>query len=370
MEIEVEQSRLAKALGIISRVAAGAKTTLPILSNVLIKVVGKKVTLTATNLDMAVVDYLPISKCKDGSITIPARLLAEFISNLPKGENIKIKAEDDKVTIKAGKYSSVINGTSAEEFPELPEINEKKSVIYKMSTEDFKTSISEVIIATSNDLTRPVLTGVYFNTYNNSLYIAATDGYRLAEKKFINKVQSEVSAVVPANSLQEVLRSITEDSEEIEILFDDSQVRFRLGELEITSKLIDGSYSNYRSLLPKDSELVVELSRDELIRTTKLAALFARNSGGSIVCETHQDKQTFSIYAVANELGENDSEIEVKGITKDLKTMLNSRYLIDALNSISSDTVEFHFTNSSMKPIILKNSKSSDYTHLIMPLEF
>ena len=213
MKIKVTQEKLSRALNNVSRIAIG-KVTLPILNNVLIRVDNKKVSLVTTNLDMAIVDFLPVSSSEDGVITVPAKLLAEFVSNLPKGETIEISAKDTKVTIKAGKYSSIFNGAVADDFPELPEINDKKAVTYKIGVDEFKTSISQVIIASSNDLTRPALTGVYFNTNGDTLAIAATDGYRLAEKKLIDKVKSEVAAIVPASSLQEVLRSITDDIED------------------------------------------------------------------------------------------------------------------------------------------------------------
>ena len=215
MEIEVSQEKLSKALNNISRIAVG-KVTLPVLNNVLIRVSDKKVSLITTNLDMAIVDFLPVSNSKDGVITVPAKLLAEFVSNLPKDEKVKIVAKDTKVTISAGKYTSTINGTMADDFPELPEISEKNAVIFKMGVEDFKTGVSEVIIASSNDLTRPALTGVFFNTNDKTLAIAATDGYRLAEKKLIKDVQSEINVIVPTNSLQEVLRAINDEMEEIE----------------------------------------------------------------------------------------------------------------------------------------------------------
>ncbi|MBR0403037.1 DNA polymerase III subunit beta [Candidatus Saccharibacteria bacterium] len=369
MEIEVEQSKLAKALNVVSRVAAGARATLPILNNVLIRVDGKKVMLTTTNLDMAVVDYLPTSKCKDGVVTVPARLLAEFVSNLPKGEIVKLSAKDNKVTISTKNYSSTINGTSADEYPELPDIDEKKAVIYRVGIDEFRAGVSEVILAASNDMTRPALTGVYFNTYKDTLYIAATDGYRLAEKRFINGVKSSVAAIVPAVSLQEVLRSVSEDIEEVEILFDEAQVRFRLGETEITSKLIDSSYPDYRQLIPKDATINLELSRSELARVVKLAALFSRNTGGSVVCETKKETGTFSVHTVVNELGENDSEIKVDKVENDAKIVLNARYVMDALNVLSGDKVEFNFSENGTMPVVMRNVGSVDYTHLIMPLK-
>lgn len=367
MEIKILQEKLAKALNNVSRVAGGARATLPILNNVLIRVDEGKVSLTTTNLDMAVVSYLPASQSKNGVMTVPARLMAEFVGNLPRGEVVEIVSKDDKVTIKAGEYTSTINGASAEDFPELPEMDDAKAVKFQMEVEEFKAGLSQVMIAASNDTTRPALTGVYFNTFEGALYLAATDGYRLAERKFIEKVESEVTAIVPTGSLQEVLRSIGDDVNEIEILFDETQVRFRIGEIEVTSKLINGSFPDYRQLIPKETEISVDLKRDELVRVTKLAALFAKEVGGSIVCKTSAENGCFSIASVANELGENNSEIKTE-VATDGKVTLNSRFLLDALNVLDGNAVRFGFSNK-LDPVVLKAEDDDKYIHIVMPLK-
>ncbi len=366
MEIKVIQEKLAKALNSVSRVAAGTRATLPILNNVLIRVDDGKVSLTTTNLDMAVVSYLSTSENKNGVITVPAKLMAEFVGNLPRGGVVEIKVNDDKVVIKAGGYSSTINGSPADDFPELPEIDETKVVKFRMGVDDFKEGLSQVLVATSNDTTRPALTGVYFNTFENGLYLAATDGYRLAERKFIDKVESEVVAIVPTPSLQEVLRSLSDEVEEIEMWFDETQVRFRLGDIEVTSKLIDGSFPDYRQLIPKATDIQAELKREELIRITKLAALFAKEVGGSIVCETSVEKGEFAVASVANELGENSSTIRTE-VNEDGRVTLNSRFLLDALNVLNGD-VEFGFSNR-LDPVVLRTKKEPGYVHIVMPLK-
>ena len=231
--------------------------------------------------------------------------------------------------------------------------------------DEFKNSINQVMIAISNDLTRPALTGVFFNTYDKNLAIAATDGYRLAEKKIIDKVESEVKAIVPTSSLQEVLRSISDEVEEIEISFNEDLVRFRLGDVEIISKLIDESFPDYQKLIPKNNNISVELNREELIRVTKLAALFARSVGGSIVCEA-KSPDIFSVKSIANEFGENDSHIETK-VENAGKINLNSRFLLDALNALDEPDIKFEFSDR-IAPVVLKNKKSKDYTHIVMPL--
>lgn len=367
MEIKIGQEKLAKALNHVSKVAAGSRATLPILNNVLIRVDDNKVSLTTTNLDMAVVSFLPAIGCKNGVVTVPARLLAEFVSNLPRGEVVEMLAEGEKVTIKAGGYTSSINGAAADEFPELPEIEDDKMVKFTLGVDEFKEGLTQVMIAVSNDTTRPALTGVYFNTFGGGLYLAATDGYRLAERKVLKKTDSEVMAIVPAASLRTVLGLLGDEAAEIEVLFDESQVRFRLGEVEITSKLIDGSFPDYRQLIPKETEIRVELPRDELTRVTKLAALFAKEVGGSVVCETATEGGVFAISSVANELGENKSEIQTE-VTADGKVTLNSRFLLDTLNVLGGKVVSFGFSNK-LDPVVLRSDATEDYVHIIMPLK-
>lgn len=212
---------------------------------------------------------------------------------------------------------------------------------------------------------------MYFNTFNGDLYLAATDGYRLAEKRLMEKVGAEVAAIVPAASLQEVMRSLGDESdEEVEILFDEAQVKFRIGEVEITSKLVDGSFPDYRQLIPKESEIKVDLKKDDIVRVTKLAALFAKEVGGSIVCSTSTESGAFMIASVANELGENSSELKAE-VNADGKVVLNSRFLLDALNATNGKTVEFAFTAGRLDPVVVKSCEqtANDYVHIVMPLK-
>lgn len=366
MEIKILQEKLAKALNNVSKIAAGSRATLPILNNVLIRVDDNKVSLTTTNLDMAIVNYLPSTGSKNGVITVPAKLMAEFVSNLPRGEVVEITAEGEKVLIKSGGYKSSINGALADDFPELPGVDEEKMVKISVGAEEFKAGLTQVMVAVSNDTTRPALTGVYFNTFEDALFLAATDGYRLTERKVVDKVGAEVMAIIPAASLRGVLGLLNDEMEEVEILFDEAQVRFRLGDIEVTSKLVDGSFPDYRQLIPKETEISVELAKDELVRVTKLAALFAREVGGSIVCGTNAEEKVFTLASVANELGENKSEIKTE-VETDGKVTLNSRFLLDALNALDGKKVKFGFSNK-LDPVLV-NGENPDYTHIIMPLK-
>ena len=365
MELTVTQENLNRALSAVGRVAS-TKTQLPILSNILLRTDGNRLLVAATNLEIASTQYIGAKVSKPGAITIPARLMSEFISSLPK-ESIELKVVNDNLHIKSGTYTSVINGFIADDFPELPTINESSSIQYSIKIEDFKQAVSQTIITSSNDSTRPVLTGVYWNSHEGQLYLAATDGYRLSERRLV-ETKSEVSAIIPTQTLSEVLRNITDESQEIDILFDETQVRFRINDAEIISRLIDGNFPNYRQLIPTSSETTITINKADFIRITKIAGLFARESGGSVTLTADKEKNSLAVHSIASQFGENNSEANAK-VTADGQITLNSRYLSEALSVVEGDEVEFSFSGK-IAPCILRSTKpDTDYYHIIMPLK-
>ncbi len=365
MELTVTQENLTKALNNVGRVAS-SKTGLPILSNILLRTDGNRLLVAATNLEIASTQYVGAKIITPGAITIPARLVSDFISSLPKG-TIDLKVQGNHLRISSGSYTSTMNGIIADEFPELPTIDETSSIQYSIKTDDFKQAVSQTVVTSSNDSTRPVLTGVYWHSFNGDLYLAATDGYRLSERRLI-KTTSEVAAIIPTTTLQEVLRTITDDVAEIDMLFDETQVRFRIGESEVVSRLIDGNYPDYRKLIPTTSETNITIGTSDFVRITKVAGLFARGSGGSVTLTADKEKQTLAIHSIASELGENTSSASAE-VSDDGQVTLNSRYLSDALSVINSDTVVFRFSGK-LAPCVLTNSSSDvDYKHIIMPLK-
>ncbi len=365
MELSVTQENLARALSAVSRVAS-SKAGLPILSNILFRTEGNRLLVAATNLEIAATYYIGAKVAKQGSVTLPARLVSEFVSSLPRG-TVDISVKAAHMTLTSGNYTSVVNGIDADEFPELPTIDETKAVTYTVVTADLKQALGQTIITASSDSTRPVLTGVYWHTVDGGLYLAATDGYRLSERKLLDS-NSEIAAIVPTSSLQEVLRTINETIDEVEVLFDDTQVRFRVGEAEITSRLIDGKYPDYRQLIPASSETTVNIKAEEFTRTVKIASLFARESGGSVTLNASNEKQELSIHSIASELGENTS-VAPATVSADGQITLNSRYVTDALSVLDSPEVTFRFSGKLSPCVLTATQKDQTYTHIIMPLK-
>ncbi len=365
MELTVTQKNLSRALADCSRVAS-SRAGLPVLGNVLLKTDSTGLHVAATNLEIASTVRIGAKVDKSGAITIPAKLITELVSNLPN-ETVTLSAKDKTLSISCGGYTSSINGIDADEFPELPVIDEKNSVQYAIATDQFKRAVTQTIFACSSDTTRPVLTGVYWHSHDGYLYVAGTDGYRLAQKR-ITETKSELTAIVPTVALQEVLRTLHDDVEEIEVLFDETQVRFRVDASEVTSRLIEGNYPDYRQLIPKDNPTSTTVPLAECVRMTKLASLFARDAGGSITITTDADTSEFSIRSSASEMGESLAKLTTD-VTGGGSVSLNSRYLTDVLSVIDTSTLSIAY-GAKLAPITIQpSSDDADYLAIIMPLK-
>lgn len=362
MKLQVTQENLAKALNNVARVAS-TRGTLPILANVLIKTVGNRLTIAATNLDIAITHYIGTKISEKGAITVPARLMQDFVSSLPSGV-IDLTLEDYKLHITTEQYQSIINGAPADDYPVMPAI--QNGTKWQIPTSVLKAGLSQVIFAASGDETRPVLTGVYFHTHSGKLYAVATDSYRLAEKALVN-LKDPVDLLIPASSLQDLLRVLDDDVEVVEITHNDQQVLFRVGDIELVTRLIDGKYPDYRKLIPANFATSAVLQRGDFTNVTKVSSLFARESAGSITLNVDEAQKQLAIKSIASQLGENTSEAAAT-VDGSGSITLNSRYLLDALQILNGDEVRFAF-NGKLEPSLLTDPAQKDYVHIIMPLK-
>ena len=345
MKLQVTQENLSKALGNVARVA-NTRGTLPILANVVLRTVGTRLTIAATNLDIAITHYIGSKVAEEGSITVPARLMQDFVSSLPSGV-IELKLDDYKLHITTDQYNSVINGISADEFPVMPAIADGTS--WTIPAKAFKKGLQQVLVAASSDEARPVLTGLYIHTEGGKLYIAATDSYRLAEKEIMT-TKEEIDLLVPANAMQELLRLLGDQDVDIEVTHDDQQVLFKVGEVELVTRLIEGKYPDYRKLVPSEFATTATLKRADFVIITKKNV------------KVYEVKDS-----IASQLGEHTASADAV-ITNEGDITLNSRYLLDALGTLSGSDVDICF-NGKLEPCVLRETKASDYTHVIMPLK-
>lgn len=362
MKLKVTQENLNKALGLVARVA-NTRGTLPILSNVLLKIEDNRLSVSATNLDIAIACEVGAQIQTSGSLTVPARLLQDFVNGLPSGV-IELEQDDQRLKITTPSYKSVINGTAADEFPIMPAI--ESGTTWTVPGQLLRKALQQVLMAASNDESRPVLTGVYFHTVDKMLYMAATDSYRLAEKRLVS-VKEEVKLLIPATALHDVLRIIHDFEGDITVVHDDQQVQFLAGDVELVARLIEGNYPDYRKLVPSSFATTATMPRTDLQNVTKVSSLFARESAGSIVISVDEPSASIWIHAVASQLGENNATLHVDAVGTGSIT-LNSRYVLDALGAMDAKAVQLGF-NGKLEAVMLTDIDNDDYVHIIMPLK-
>lgn len=362
MNIQVTQENLQQALGIAQRVV-GQRTTLPVLANVLLQTEKNRLKIIATNLEMAVTAWVGAKIETDGEITIPARLLTEYISNLPSA-TLSLRAEKNILSVSGGSYNSKINGIEADDFPSIPQVTPRQTL--SIASEVLKSGLSQVVNVASRDSSRPVLSGVYLYGDSSSLCAVATDSYRLAEKKLHIELKEKLAVIVPARSIIELLRGIDDTmAEKVEVSIDDNQICFRLGEIELISRLIDGQFPDYRQLIPSNYSTKVTIDAHELGAVTKVTNLFARENAGSVTIAASDG--VFSIRSLANQVGENKSATTAEVEGEDIEVSVNGRYLAEATAAISTERISIEFSGK-LSPVLFKPVGDDSYLHIVMPL--
>ncbi|MEX0919751.1 MAG: DNA polymerase III subunit beta [Candidatus Saccharimonadales bacterium] len=363
MQISITQENLNKALSATNRVV-GNRNTLPVLSNILLKTNKNRLKIAATNLEIGISYTIGAKVDKDGDITLPAKLLTEYIASLPAG-NIDIKVDKTTADISSVGFNSKINGIDADDFPTIPSVDKGSTI--QIPAEVFKTSLSQVSGVASNDDSRPVLTGIYLYSIDGFLYAVATDSYRLAEKRVV-ECEEECSIIVPSQTISEVLRVLdNEEVENIELTFDDNQVVFSFGDIEIVSRLIDGQFPNYRQLIPEEVPTTTTVEVQKLREVTKVTSLFARENAGSITLSIDTSKNLLSMGSITSQVGENSSEISIKAKGESIELSLNGRYLSYALSLMKTSDVDIGFAGK-VNPCIIRPVDDDSYLHVIMPL--
>ena len=367
MRLSLTQENLSRALASVGRVVS-TRASLPVLSNVLLATDGNRLRLSATNLEIGINYWIGSKVVEQGSLTVPARLFAEFVSSLPHG-NIELEGLDSVLTVSSPHYESKINGISAEEFPLIPTLT--SDPVLTLDAVVFRDALAQVVVAASADEARPVLAGVYMYIEDEALLIVATDSYRLAEKRvgLPQGAPKEFSVLVPARTMQELVKLLGDAEGDVEVYVDENQVMFRIADVEVVSRLIEGQFPPYRRIIPESAETSFDIATAELARITKVASLFARESAGSIRLEIKAEGEV-SVVSNDSEVGGNKSsaECEVNGVDGEIS--LNARYLTDALAVVKSPMVTVAISGK-LSPCVISpagENAADDYLHIVMPL--
>jgi len=378
MKISCLQENLSRGLAVVGR-AVASRATLPVTQNVLLSVDQSMLKLSATNLEIAMTTWVGAMIEEEGAITVPARLLTEFVNSLP---NDKIDLELDEgsglLHISSGNSDAHINVTDAAEFPPIPTVDD--GVAAEIDPLVLKSAITRVAFAAATEESRPVLTGVEIKLNESKFTMAAADGFRLAVQNgtLLRPVPEEVSVIVPARTMNELNRLIGDREEPVEILMtpERGQVMFRVrggDTVEIVSQLLQGTFPNYEQLIPQSYTTRAVMDLPTVLRAARTASIFARD--GSNIIRMHlmpaaadSEPPKVEISARSEEVGDNQDLVDLDEIEgEEGKIAFNSRYLLDVLSVLEKGKVALETTTSS-SPGVFKPTDSDDYIHVVMPM--
>ena len=378
MKLSCLQENLSRGLGIVGRAVAN-RSTLPITQNVLISTDQSMLKLSATNLEIAMTTWIGAMVEEEGTITVPARLLTEFVNSLPS-ERIDIELEQGSGVLKlsCGQNKANIHGANPSEFPPIPTVED--GIAASVDPAVLRAATNRVAFAAATEESRPVLTGVELKLGGDKFSLAAADGFRLAvQHGALNApVDTEMKVIVPARTLNEIGRLLSDQEEPVEIVMSPAkgQVLFRVTgsqTIETVSQLLQGSFPNYEQLIPQSYETRAIFDLPALLRAARTAAIFARD--GSNIIRLHVvpgengDSQGKVIISdKSEEVGDNEDEVVADTIEGgEGKIAFNSRYLLDVLQVLERGKVALETTSSS-SPGVFKPTDSEEYIHVVMPM--
>jgi len=364
-----------QGLSVVSHIT-GKNINLPVLGNVLIKAEKSGILLNTTNLEMSVTCLIRGKVEVEGEYSVPAKVFSDFISLLPSGK-VEFELKDDGLEVKSNDQETVLRGMPASEFPLLPKLNKQHT--FQLKSVDVRKAISRVVFAVSLSESRPELSGVacYFNPEDDKGKVAfvATDSYRLAEQLIVCGDQSKsVNIIVPSKAMSEIMRIISsykneiEPPEEVGWSVSDNQLVISYGAVELTTRLIEASFPDYKNIIPTEFKTNAVIARSELQKAVRSASLFTKKEINDVHVSCDSETGTCIVESSDEGTGKTKSIIKVEISGESNKVALNFKYLADGLNAFDQDKVKLAIIGAMSPMMILPTTSDDSYRYLVMPI--
>lgn len=362
MKFTCTKSILQEGISTVQKAVTG-KSTLPILNGILIKTNGNELILTGSDIDLSIETKIKSDVTEEGSIVIDAKLFGEIIRKLDN-DIIQISTIDNNsIEILCQKSRFTLIHMKSEDFPELPNINE--NMIFSIPQNILKNMIKGTTFATAQDETRPILTGILFEIKNKMLNLVALDGYRLALKSENLDTDNTISAVIPGKTLNEVSKILEENDENVNITFTPNHILFSIKDTKIISRLLEGEFIKYNSIIPEEYNLKITVKRTVLLNSIERASLMAKDGNTNLVKLDIEDETM--IITSNSQLGMVREELNIILQGEPLQIAFNSKYIIDVLKIMDEDEIVMELS-SSVSPCIMKNKNINNCTYLVLPV--
>ena len=374
MKFSCNQDTFSKYLNIMSRVVSN-KPGLPILNNVYFEATKGKLVMKTTDLELSISTWIGADVEDDGKITLPAKQLSEFVNSVPQ-EKIDVTVERQNFNISTSNNSASFNTMPPDDFPNIPSVEKKEEPFLQINSADFLLAVNRVAFAAATDDIKPVLTGVKIEIKDNgTASFVATDGLRLSKQDItIEKGIKNKDFLVPVRALLELSYIVNEVGEEagsmvsLFLIEDKNQVMFRVGDIDIISRLIDGEFPEYEQIIPTGYKTKCNVDRDEFLNSLKIVNIIARSVlGNKMILQIQSKENRISLSAVQSDLGKNESNFECKVEGDNLKIAFSSKLLSDILNHIDSEKILFECSEA-IRPGVFKIDDDNNFIHLVMPM--
>lgn len=360
MKISAEKEKLLFGLQKVQNII-NVRSTLPILSNVLLEVQGSKLKLTATDLDIGISCVVPVDSQETGAITLPAKRFYDIVKELPAGKiNITVK-KNNLVLIENNSCQFKIMGIGKEEFPRPPEFKDKEAFLLEQST--LKELLNLTSFAVSADETRYILNGILFKLMPNKLTLVATDGKRLAiaEKEGVAKSTKEIEVVIPIKTIHELMRNLSDEGE-VSVVLSENQVMFDLKEAVIISRLIEGEFPDYQQVIPSGWDNKLVINREQFLLAIKRASLLSTLDHPEVKLELFSGKVIVS--KSTPDLGESWEEVPCSFTGKEMVISFNYSFLLDVLKNLNLEKIELELKDNESPGVI----RTKGYIYLVLPM--
>lgn len=362
MKLTLKRENFTKGLLTASKLVK-QRATLPVLSNIMLATDKGRLKIAATDLESAVVTWVGAKIDEEGAVTVPAKVIVDYITNATD-ETVDLYSEGSDLSVKGARHNADIKGILIEEFPIIPEVS--GGISLKVKSHDLKSAIFTTAVAAAFDETRPVLAGILFRISADRLTAVATDSYRLAEYKIkAQSSQKKGEFIIPQRTATEVARLLPADESEVEISSGDNQVLFKFGDIEFTSRQIEGSFPDYEQIIPKDFVFESEVDKGELLEAIKTANVFARESGSNV--KMTMSEGAISISAIAAQVGKSENRVSATTSGTPLSVAFNAKFVMDALNALEGERIKFNFSGP-LNPGLILPFDSDSFKYVVMPL--
>ena len=349
--------------------------TLPILNNFLLSTDKGRLRISSTDLEIGFTSWVSSKVLKDGSITVPAQLLSQFIGNLPN-KNVNLEVKDQKLHITCDNIKAAISGLNPDDFPIIPKI--KNTFNLTINSKVLKESLSSVVNSAALSSARPEISSVYLKIEPDCIKFISTDGFRLAHKTLLlsseylkDKIKVDFSKsqniIIPLRTIGEVLRILGDKNIEVKISTDQNQILFDFGDIHLISRLIEGNYPDYEAIIPKSSETKCFISKNSLEEAVRLSGCFSSRLN-DVILKTISDKSYLEVFSNNSEIGNHKTSINSEIQGGDIDITFNWRYLLDGLKNTRDDEIILEF-NGDQKPAVIKSTQGIDFFYILMPIK-